>query len=112
MSEQFRGDMQKNTETGFESRKFEPAIKWLIREMMLVDEKGDSLLKIDGVDISDPKVSDSEKIKAGAFTITNFRTNPVSGSDKRSFHFNVGGTEFHITGEAAEKVYEITEQGE
>lgn len=61
-------------------------------------------------DISAPKKADLESLQSGDFVITNFQTSPTADPEKLSFTFYVGETEFHISGKAADRVYELMEE--
>ncbi|MDD5750077.1 MAG: hypothetical protein PHU56_00270 [Candidatus Pacebacteria bacterium] len=58
-------------------------------------------------DVSNPRPNDMKAWQSGDYEIRNFRISPTDKKDIRGFHFNVGDTEFHIMGKAAERVYEL-----
>ena len=63
-------------------------------------------------DVSRPVSQDMERIHAGNYEIRNFSTAPRSqeDGDKKTYHFYVGNTEFHLMGEAADDFEKFQEE--
>lgn len=60
-------------------------------------------------DVSDPKIGDIDAVRSGNFEISGFRVSPTKDLHKPNFNFYVGGTEFNVTGAAADKIRELME---
>lgn len=92
-----------------EEERFKHAIIQFLGEYFSNDEQQYSFVD---VDISSPRPKDMERVRSGNFQIDNLRrTTPFDDPEKVNFHFYVGKTEFHITGKAAARVYELMEGG-
>ena len=60
-------------------------------------------------DVSHPKSEDLDAVRSGNFEISHFRLSPTTDPHRQSFNFYVGGTEFNVTGAAADKIRELME---
>ncbi|MFA6392009.1 MAG: hypothetical protein WCW66_04655 [Patescibacteria group bacterium] len=91
-------------------KRFKSAItKFLTEEFAMFPERLSNHYGFD-FDISAPKKADLDSLQSGDFEITNFQTSPTSDPEKLGFTFYVGDTEFHISGKAADRVYELMEE--
>ncbi len=79
-----------------------PAIKEIIRKYFETINLKEQLYSSD-IDISDPTREDMASLHRDDFEITNFRITSRKDNGKQ-FHFYVGKTEIHITGEAADEI--------
>jgi hypothetical protein len=86
--------------------KIERAIKSFLKETIIDRLSGYSLAEFD---ISAPRIEDMQRIRSGDFEIRDYRTTPRRDDDQANYHFYVGGTEFHITGRAADRVRQMME---
>jgi len=85
-----------------------PAIKEIIRKYFETINLKECLYFSD-IDISDPTMEDMASLHRDDFEITNFRITPRKG-DGKQFHFYVGKTEIHITGEAADEIKRLIDK--
>ncbi len=90
---------------------YESAIRRFLDEQWPVSEKKHRY-SFGEFDVSAPQREDLIKVQSGDFSITHFRTSPRKDSKKKNFSFYVGKTEFHISGKAADRIYELMEQDE
>jgi len=93
-----------------EFKKYEPAIRKFFAEYW--SNKREEVRMNYGFDFdtSAPRPKDIEAIQSENFEITNFSTAPTDDPKKLSFAFYVGDTEFHLSGKAADRIYELTEE--
>lgn len=85
-----------------EADEYTPAIKGIVRKYFETINLKERLYSSD-IDISDPTREDMASLQKGDFEVVNFRVTPRS-DDGKQFHFYVGKTEIHITGEAADEI--------
>lgn len=109
MPEKFEGATPPKESGEIQAKQFESAIRKFLREQWPKNPEAEKPSYGFDFDISDPKMGDLRCVESDDFEITNFRTSPASDPEKLNFHFYVGGTEFHITGKAADRIYELIE---
>jgi|GEM_PF-2175618 len=82
-----------------------PAIKEIIKKYFETISLKEPFYSSD-IDISDPKMEDMASLRRGDFEIADLRITPKKNNGSQ-FHFYVGKTEVHITGEAADEIKEL-----
>ena len=113
MSEKFENITSQNENNENNENKverFDSAIRKFFKEQWPDNPEDKKISYGFDFDISKPKIADIKRVKSGDYEITQFQTSSTNDPDKLSFHFYVGDTEFHISGKAAERIYEIMEE--
>ncbi|NMC51387.1 hypothetical protein GYA54_01510 [Candidatus Kuenenbacteria bacterium] len=110
MPEKFEGATPPQESKENQGEQFESAIRKFFREQWPDNPETKKQGYGFDFDISDPKIDDMKRVQSGDFEISHFQTSPTSDPEKLSFHFYVGGTEFHIQGKAADRIYELMEE--
>ncbi len=110
MLEKFDGVTPPQESKEIQAGQFESAIRKFFREQWPDSPEAKKTSYGFDFDISDPKMADMRRVQSGDFEISHFQTSPTSDPEKLSFHFYVGGTEFHIQGKAADRIYELMEE--
>ncbi|MFA6131526.1 MAG: hypothetical protein WC702_00455 [Patescibacteria group bacterium] len=110
MQEKFSSATPPQESREIKIEQFESAIRKFFREQWPDDPKSKRINYGLGFDISDPKSADMRRVQSGDFEITHFQKLPTSDPKKPSLHFYVGGTEFHISGKAADRIYELMKE--
>lgn len=100
-----------HTQEQYTASPYEYAIRQVLIEYLTSRRSGEKEaydtheVQIDGARAEDMAAITEE----GAFSIENIRVTPDKDEGK-SFHFRVGKTDFHITGQAAEKIEELKDE--
>ncbi len=110
MPEKFEGATQPQESKENQVEQFQSAIRKFFKEQWPRDPTTKKTSYGFDFDISDPKMADMKRVQSGDFEISHFRTSPTSDPEKVSFHFYVGGTEFHIQGKAVDRIYELMKE--
>lgn len=110
MPEKFEGTTPPQESKEISAQQFESAIRKFFREQWQNDPEAKKTNYGLDFDISAPNPADMRCIQLNDFKIAHFQTSPTADPEKFSFHFYVGSTEFHISGKAADRIYELVEE--